>query len=153
MKAGKLRVLAACGVAAGMAALVGGCTSSSSSLAPGATAPPATPTVTPTAVPVLGSLKLGTFPDAGDGVNALTVCEQWAGLRGQYVTQVKSDSVMQLELWFSSPVWLSAFSANSPLKSDPNYSNISTAFGLVTAADVASVANARMLDAACASAD
>jgi hypothetical protein len=114
----------------------------------------ATPTVVPSSVPVLGPMKLGTFPATTDGTYALKVCEQWAGLRGAYVPRLRHDSPFALEVWFSSsPQWLAAFNANSPLKSDPDYLYISTAFGLVSTAAAASVSSARLLDQACADAD
>jgi hypothetical protein len=108
----------------------------------------------PSPAPVLGPLKLGTFPATEDGVYALKVCEQWAGLRGDYVARLRQDSPFQLEVWFSSsPQWLAAFNANSPIKADPHYVYISTAFGLVSTAAAASVSNAKLLDQACAAAD
>ena len=155
MRAGKLRELAGCGViVAGVVALACGCSSaSSSSLAPGATPPPATPTMTPTAVPELGTLKLGSFPSSTDGLKALDLCEQWAQLRGQYVTMVKSSTPHQFDVWLSAPVWFDAFADESHLKLDPDYSHISAAFGLATVADQATIANAQQLDQACKSAD
>jgi hypothetical protein len=168
MGAGKPRVLACAGATAlntcalgigalGVALLVGGCVSMrspSSSLAPGQSpSGRATPTVTPQAVPVLGSMSYGTFPASTDGTDALMVCEQWAVLRDQYVGQLRADTPYQLEEWFSSPAWLPAFKANSPLKTDPDYSQINAAFGLVSTGAAASVANAELLDKACASAD
>jgi hypothetical protein len=153
MRAGKLRGLAGCGLAAlGMVALVCGCTSaSSSSLAPGANVPPATPSMTPTAVPVLGKLTLGTFPSSGDGLKALDMCEQWAQLRAQYVSMVKTSTAHQLDVWFSGPLWNDAYADETHLKLDPNYTNISTAFGLATIADEATINNAVFLDHACES--
>jgi hypothetical protein len=168
MGAGTLRLLARAGAAAlstcalgtgalGVALLVSGCAtarSSSSSLAPGQSpSGRATPTVTPQAAPVLGSMSYGTFPPSKDGMDALIVCEQWAVLRDQYVERVRTDTPYQLEQWFSSPAWLPAFQANSPLKTDPDYSQINTAFGLVSTGAAASVANAELLDKACANAD
>lgn len=139
-------------VAVGAAALAAGCTAAvAASPAPGAG--DATPTVIPAAVPVLGSMKLGTFPATEDGVAALTVCERWAGLRGDYLPAVRRDTPFQLEQWFSSASWLPAFAANSPLKVDPRYLYISTAFGLVTEPAAASADSARQLDQACARAD
>jgi hypothetical protein len=114
---------------------------------------PATPTVTPSTVPVLGKLAFGTFPSTWDGTRALTLCEQWSGLRGEYVARVRADTPYQLEQWFSSTVWRAAFSANSPLRVDPAYSNISTAFGLASTGEAASIASARLLDKACAAVD
>lgn len=108
----------------------------------------------PPGVPVLGRLTLGAFPATTDGTAAQTLCEQWAALRGQYIPQLRHDTPFQLEQWFSSgPQWLVAFSAGTPLKTDPDYVYISTAFGLVSTAAAASVGNARLLDAACAAAD
>jgi hypothetical protein len=156
MGAGKLRVLACAGTAAlGVALLASACGSASSPslLALAQTPGPASPTVTPESAPVLGSMSYGTFPASTDGLDALTLCEQWAVLRDQYVGRVRTETPYQLEQWFSSPAWLPAFKANSPLKTDPDYSDISTAFGLVSSGASASVANAEMLDAACAAAD
>jgi hypothetical protein len=50
-------------------------------------------------------------------------------------------------------VWLTAFTANNPLRNDPAYSNIDVAFGLATTGEAASIASARWLDRACAAAD
>lgn len=139
-----------------LAALAGGCghAASSSSLAPGQTPPPLTPTVTPSAVPVLGKLTLGTFPATAGGISALRLCEDWAGLRGQYAARVEAgDSPFQLEQWFSSAAWRLAFNANSPLQVNPSYSEISVAFGVATIGQTASIAAAKRLDAACAAAD
>jgi hypothetical protein len=155
----KLRVLAgrggiAVGAAVG-AALVTACghASSSLSLAAGQAPAPATPTVTPVPVPVLGQLTFGTFPATMDGIRALALCEQWSGLRAQYVYRVQTDTPFELEQWFSSSAWLPSFVADRPLRTDPAYSKISTAFGLVSNGDAASVGNARLLDGACAAAD
>ena len=156
MGAGKLRALAGCGiVAAGVAVLASACTSASSSspLRPGQATGTVTPTVAPSTVPVLGRLSFGTFPATPDGARALMLCEQWSGLRGEYVTRVQADSPYQLEQWFSSAVWQPAFSASRPLVVDPAYSQISTAFGLATTGEAASIASARLLDKACAAAD
>jgi hypothetical protein len=157
MGAGKARVLACARAAAlGVALLAGGCAgvSSSSSLAPGLSpGATATPTVTPQAAPVLGSMSYGTFPASTDGIDALTLCEQWAVLRDQYVSQIRADTPFQLEQWFSGSAWLPAFQANRPLKTDPDFIHIDTAFVLVSTAAEASVPNARLLDRACASAD
>ena len=89
-----------------------------------------------------------------DGKSALTLCEQWAGLRGQYVAHVQAEhTAYQLEQWFSSAVWQAAFSANTPLRVDASYGEISVAFLVATSGDAASILNARMLDRACAAAD
>ena len=150
MRARKLRVLAVNGVvAACVAVLASACSGSSSTLANGQPAS-ATPTVTPTAVPVLGAMKLATFPQTWDGMRALQVCEQWALLRGEYVTRVQKDNTLQLQLWFSGSDWLTAFNANSALKVDPAYMHISTDLGIVTAPGGAGISAARMLDASCA---
>jgi hypothetical protein len=150
MRAGKLRVLAVNGVVAAVVAVLGcACSGSSSTLGNGQPAP-ATPTVTPTAVPVLGDMKLATFPQTWDGMRALQVCEQWAQLRGAYVTRVKQDNTLQLQLWFSSDDWLTAFNANSGIKTDSTYMHISTDLGIVTAPRGSSISAAKMLDASCA---
>lgn len=169
MGAGKPRVLAGRGVfgrgvgrdvvgwglaAVGVAVLAGACTGRASS--PAATAQPsvpATPTVTPSTVPVLGKLSFGTFPSTWDGTRALMLCEQWSGLRGEYVPHLRQDTPYELEQWFSGSDWRAAFTANSPLRNDPAYSNISTAFGLASTAEAASVDNAKWLDRGCAAAD
>ena len=110
--------------------------------------------MTPSAVPVLGPMTYGTFPATKDGESALTLCEQWAGLRGQYVAHVQAGhTAYQLEQWFSSGVWQAAYSANTPLRVDAGYSEISVAFLVATSGDAASILNARMLDRACAAAD
>jgi hypothetical protein len=157
MGAGKLRVLAGRGVVAVLvAALTAACdhAASTSSPAAGQTPGPATPTVTPSAVPVLGAMTYGTFPATKDGTSALTLCEQWAGLRGQYVAHVQAGhTAYQLEQWFSSAVWQTAFSANTPLRVDASYSEISVAFLVATSGDAASILDAKMLDRACAAAD
>jgi hypothetical protein len=156
MGAGKLRVLAGRGiVAVGVAVLAAACghAASTSSPAAGQTPGPATPTVTPSTVPVLGPMTYGTFPATSDGSSALTLCEQWAVLRGQYVSRVRADTPFQLEQWFSSAVWGTAFTANAPLLTDPAYSEISTAFGVATSGEAASISSARMLDKACSAAD
>jgi hypothetical protein len=156
MGAGKLRVLACRGiVAAGVAVLASACTSapSSSPPAPGQATGTVTPTVAPSTVPVLGKLSFGTFPATPNGTRALMLCEQWSGLRGEYVSQVQADSRYRLEQWFSDAVWQTAFSASGPLVVDPAYSQISTAFGLATTAEAASISSARLLDKACAAAD
>jgi hypothetical protein len=101
-------------------------------------------------VPVLGDMKLATFPQTWDGMRALQVCEQWALLRGEYVSRVKKDNTPQLQLWFSSTDWLTAFNANSALKTDPSYMHISTDLGIVTAPGGASISAGHMLDASCA---
>src|ERR1700679_515170 len=102
MRAVKLWVFAGRGVLAlGVAALATACGSASSS-GTGMAVGTAVPTVTPTSVPVLGKLSFATFPNTWDGVKALMVCEQWAGLRAQYVANVKVDTPFQLEQWFSS---------------------------------------------------
>jgi hypothetical protein len=160
MAAGKLRVLGvAAAWAAALAALAvtaAGCGAAgpSSSLAPGQTPPPLTPTMTPAAVPGLGKLTLGTFPSTLDGGKALLVCEDWAGLRGQYAARVEAGATpFQMEQWFSGAVWQPAFKANSPLQADPGFGAISIAFGMATIGQSASVAAAKRLDAACTAAD
>lgn len=160
MGAGKRRVLgiAAAGAAAlaTLAVLLGGCTSARSSppAVPSQTALPLTPTVTPSPVPVLGQLTLGPFPATRDGARALQLCEDWAGLRGQYVAHVTAGGTpFQLEQWFSSPVWQPAFAENGPLEVDPRYDEIIIAFDLATSGQTASIAQAKHLDAGCAAAD
>ncbi len=81
------------------------------------------------------------------------LCQQWAGLRGQYAASAATESPYRLEQWFSGTDWQQAFKANSPLQTDPAYTAISTAFGLVSTGSAASIDNARLLDAACAAAD
>ena len=157
MGAVKLRVLAlrasvVVGAAIGVAALAVGCGSVSAS-PPGAAAN-GTPPAAPATVPVLGRLQLGSFPGTWDGIKAQAVCQEWAWLRGGYVTLMRRDTPFQFEQWISaSPQWAAAFSANSPLKTDTGYTYINTAFGLVSTAAAASVDNARLMDSACADAD
>jgi hypothetical protein len=156
MGARKLRVLAGRGVVAISLAVVAAACTHASTPSPAATgpAPPATPTVAPSTVPVLGKLTFGTFPSTWDGTHALLLCEQWSGLRGEYVSRLKAPGTpYQLEQWFSGTDWRTAFSANSPLRTDPAYGNISVAFGLTATAATASIANARFLDKSCAAAD
>lgn len=150
------RGVGALGVGAlGVALLASGCGSASSSSLLAAMQHPGTasPTVMPEPVPVLGQMHYGKFPATADGIDALTVCEQWAVLRDEYVGRVRADTPYQLEQWFSGPAWLPAFQANKPLKTDPAYSQLNTAFTLVSTGAAASVANAELLDKACASAD
>lgn len=150
MGAGKPRSLRtrAAVVIAGLAAAaaVAGCDSAASA---------ASPDETPAAAsaPGLGLLRIGSFPSTWDGSQAQRLCDQWAGLRGQYAGQVRRDTPFELEQWFSTRTWLPAFNANSPLKTDPKFLYISSAFGLVSTAAAASLDNARLLDAACAAAD
>lgn len=143
--------------ALGIAAMASACAHGTSALAMAADAATptgtATPSMTPTSVPGLGAMRLGTFPATADGTRALLLCEQWAGLRGQYVGRVLADSRPELEQWFSGADWLPAFSDDSPLKNDPDYMNINVGFGLVSTAQSASVGNARFLDKSCAAAD
>jgi hypothetical protein len=157
MGAGRPRVLAGRGVAAvGVAALAAACghAASTSSPAAGQTPGPATPSVPPSTVPVLGPMTYGQFPATRDGESALTVCEQWAELRGQYVSRVQAEHTpYQLEQWFSGPTWQTAFSASNPLRIDPSYANIGVAFVVATSGDAASIPNAKVLDRACAAAD
>ena len=157
MGGGRLRVLAGRGVAVlGVAALAAGCghAASASSPAAGQTPGPATPSVPPSTVPVLGPMTYGPFPATRDGESALTVCEQWAQLRGQYVARVQaSHTPYQLEQWFSGPTWQTAFSASNPLRVDPSYASIGVAFVVATSGDAASIQNAKVLDRACAAAD
>ncbi|HXT90693.1 MAG TPA: hypothetical protein VN714_15680 [Trebonia sp.] len=140
---------------AAVAALAGGCSSaaSSSSLAPGQTPGPTAATMTPTAVPVLGALKLGTFPATWGGTNALHLCEDWAALRADYVVHLGSDTKYQLEQWFSSDAWQPAFNANGSLAVNPAYGGISLAFGEATTSATASIPAARQFDRACEAAD
>jgi hypothetical protein len=109
--------------------------------------------MTPSAAPVLGPLKLGTFPGTWGGINALHVCEDWAGLRGDYVVHLTSDTKYQLEQWFSSAAWQPAFSAAGPLSVNPAFGEISLAFGQATTTATASIAAARQFDRACEAAD
>jgi hypothetical protein len=160
MEAGKLRVFAGHGgivqgLAIGLAALAAACghAPSSSSLAAGQAPGLARPTMTPSSVPMLGTLAFGPFPATEDGMQALMLCEQWAGLRGDYVSRVQEDSPYQLEQWFSGSAWRIAFNASRPLRVDPAYGDISTAFSLATTGQAASIWAARLFDKACATAD
>jgi hypothetical protein len=148
------RSVVGCGLAvAGIAVLAGACGGGSSSSATDQPSVPATPTVPPSTVPVLGKLTFGTFPSTWNGTHALLLCEQWSGLRGEYVPHLRQDTPYELEQWFSSTDWRTAVTANSPLRDDPHYSNISTAFGLASTAEAASISNAKWLDKGCAAAD
>jgi hypothetical protein len=151
MGAGKSRSLRtrAAVLIAGLAAAaaVAGCDSAAS-----AASPDEAPSAQASA-PGLGLLRIGSFPATWDGSQARLLCDQWAGLRGQYASQVRRDTPFELERWFSARTWLPAFNANTPLKTDPDYLYISSAFGLVSTAAAASLDNARLLDAACAAAD
>jgi hypothetical protein len=156
MGAGKLRVIAGRGVVAvAVAVLAAACTHAASPAAGQTPTPgPATPSVTPSTVPVLGPMTYGPFPATKDGMSALTLCEQWSELRGQYVSRVQAGHTpYQLEQWFSGPVWENALGASNPLRVDPSYSEISVAFVVATTGDTASIPNAKMLDRACAAAD
>jgi hypothetical protein len=156
MGAGKLRVFAVRGgvvvlAAAVAAALAAGCGSVTASR-PGAGQ--AELLAAPASAPELGMLTLGSFPATTDGNLAQMLCQEWAGLRGDYAAQLRQDTPFQLEVWFSSsPPWLVAFNADSLLKSDNSYIEITTSFGLASTAAAASIANARALDKACAAAD
>ncbi len=155
MGAGTLRAAAGRGAAAAVVAvLAGACGHASSSSSPAAApAPPAPPTVTPSPVPALGPLAFGTFPSTWDGTRALALCEQWSGLRGEYVARVRADTPFQLEQWFSSDAWQAALTAGGYLRGDPAYGDLSVAFGEVSTGATASIASARFLDQACAAAD
>ena len=154
MGAGKLRVMLGRGAAAaGVAVLAGACGHAASSSPGAAPTPPATPTVTPSTVPVLGKLAFGRFPATWDGTRALELCEQWSGLRGEYVARLRSDSPFQLEQWFSGDAWQAALSDGGSLRGDPAYGDVSVAFGEVSTGAAASIASARFLDQACAAAD
>jgi hypothetical protein len=109
--------------------------------------------VTPSTVPVLGKLAFGRFPATWDGTRALELCEQWSGLRGEYVARLRSDSPFQLEQWFSGDAWQAALSDGGSLRGDPAYGDVSVAFGEVSTGAAASIASARFLDQACAAAD
>jgi len=144
MQAGKLRVLLGQGFAiVGAAMLVSGCVSAS-------TTPNSTPTMTPTPVPVLGKLTLAHFPSDYNGEQALWLCEGWAGLRGQYVTEVEKDTPYQLDVWFSGPAWTPLFGYANSLEHDIAYPRLTLAFGQATDPMFASIANARGLDHSCA---
>ena len=143
MMADRLRVLVGLGVAAGgVAMLAGGCGSSSSSLN-------GTPTMSATPVPVLGSLTLKSFPSTVDGAAALQLCEGWAQLRGQYVSNVENDTAHQLGLFFSEPQWAIPFADEGKIEPDPAYEHLYIAFGQATVVGIASINNGRHLDAAC----
>jgi hypothetical protein len=101
----------------------------------------------------LGKLTFGTFPSTWGGTNALKLCEDWAGLRAEYVARLESDTRYQLEQWFSGPDWQPAFDAGSPLSINPAYGEISLAFGQATTTATASIAAAMQFDRACAAAD
>jgi hypothetical protein len=144
MQAGKLLVRAGQGIVIiGAAMLASGCVSATSG-------PNATPTMTPTPVPVLGKLTLAHFPSDYNGEQALWLCEGWAGLRGQYVTEVRKDTPYQLDLWFSGPAWTPLFGIANSLEHNLAYPRLTLAFGQATDPMFASVPNARSLDDSCA---
>ena len=144
MRPGKLRMRVGHGIAViGAAMLVSGCVSVS-------TAPNATPTMSPTPVPVLGKLTLAHFPSNYNGEQALWLCEGWAGLRGQYVTEVKKDTPYQLDVWFSGSAWTPLFGIANSLENNRAYPRLTLAFGQATDPMFASVANGRSLDHSCA---
>jgi predicted small lipoprotein YifL len=125
---------------------------------PAPAAAPASPTTpsTPAALPkaaAAGPLKLAAFPSASGGKDARGVCEQWAGLRGEYAGRTATDSPYQLNQWFSSAAWRKAWSDATALGNDPAYANLETAYGLATLGDAAGPANARLMDSACAKGD
>jgi hypothetical protein len=155
MGAGKRRALRV-SVLGVLAVLAGGCSHAATTVPPaaGQTPAPIAPTMTPSPVPALGPLRLGVFPSTWGGANALQVCEDWGWLRGQYAARVQAgDTAFQLEQWFSGGAWQPAFTASSPLLANPGYNGISTAFGMATIGQLASIARAKQLDAACARAD
>jgi hypothetical protein len=144
MWAERLRVRVGEAVAVGGAALLAaGCVSATTPLN-------ATPTMSPTPVPTLGNLTLAQFPSTVNGVTALDLCEGWAGLRGQYVSEVQEDTPLQLDDWFSGSAWSPVFGYAAKLEYYLAYPRIILAFGQVTAPQFASIPNARDLDAACA---
>ena len=144
------RALAGLGIAAlAVCALAAGCGSAPQVAALQVAAAGASPGP---ASPSLGKLTIGSFPATPDGADAQVVCEQWAGLRAEYVARVGADTPYQLEQWFSGPAWAAAFTAGKPLRTDPAYSLINAAFGLATTGAVASIADAKLLDQACAEA-
>jgi hypothetical protein len=147
MGSGKLRVLACRGVTAlGVTLLAAACgTASASPVTSGAGQAEN--------APVLGALRLGAFPSTLAGTQALTLCQQWAGLRGAYADQLRHDTPYELEQWFSSAAWRPAFTADDPLRTGTSYIAINTAFGLASTAAAASIGNAQLLDQACAAAD
>jgi hypothetical protein len=137
-------------VRAGQVAAVVGATLLASGCASASSPTNATPTMTPSPVPVLGKLALAHFPSTVNGVRALELCEGWAALRGQYVTEVKKDTPYQLDVWFSGQAWSPLFTYAYWLETDVAYPDLTLAFGQVTDPLFASVRNARNLDESCA---
>lgn len=59
----------------------------------------------------------------------------------------------QLNQWFSGPDWAKSQNDLSQLGNDPSYTHLETAYGVATVGDMASIANARLLDKACSAGD
>jgi hypothetical protein len=104
--------------------------------------PPGTPAT-------LATLVLGQFPETPDGQLAKAICEQWSGLRQQYVDNAAADSPYQMNQWFSSSAWLKVQNDANTLNGDPAYSNLQTALGVGLVGDEAGTASAAAIDKAC----
>ena len=124
------------------------------------TSPPIPAPTVPTAPPIapgtaanLAPLTLGPFPDTADGEIAKRICEQWQGLRQEYVYRLTIDNSYQMNGWFSSSAWSKVQNDGMALGDDPAYSNLETALGVAITGEMASTANAAAVDKACAAAD
>jgi hypothetical protein len=107
------------------------------------------PAQTSTAIPALAPLTVGTFPHTTDGRLAKVICDQWAGLRTQYVSAVVNESPYQLNQWFSGPAWAKVQSGFLEIGDDPVYTKLSVAFSGVTVGDMADDSAAQQADEAC----
>jgi hypothetical protein len=135
-------------VSAVSVAVLAGCSSaaSSSSAAAANPAPAAT-------AKTLAPLVLGHFPDTTDGKLAREVCEQWQGLRQEYVYRLTIDSPNQMNGWFSSSAWSKEYAESNELGNDPAYTQLEASLGVATVGEDASDANAGLVDKACEKAD
>ena len=126
------------------------CSAGSSASSPAASAP--APAATSAAAPdaTLGPLTLGAFPATTDGRLAKAICQAWSGLRAQYAANAQNDSPVQLNQWFSGPAWDGARADAVKLGNATAYAGLEAAYGVATVGDTASVANALLLDKACA---
>lgn len=145
-----MRKLAVVAVTAAVAVLAGcGSSASSSSAAAAPSSGPAAPGTAPNLAP----LTLGHFPGTADGKLAKGICEQWQGLRQEYVYRLTIDSPYQMNQWFSSSAWAKEYALANELDGAPAYSNLQGALGVATVGDDAGDAVAAEVDKACEKAD
>jgi hypothetical protein len=114
---------------------------------------PSEAVIAPGTAPNLAPLALGSFPHTTDGKIAKQICEQWQGLRQEYVYRLTIDTPYQLNGWFSSSAWSKENNLANELDGDPAYSNLQGSLGVATIGDDASDANAALVDKACEKAD